>query len=625
MSFWSSADTSNPDNFVGTGSFIADRTILTVKHLLETSPDSGAYTRELWAKPWAGGDAKCVTVKATHESLDIAIVQIDHHPDGAQSLATDFGNLEFAKQAACTLNGYFRGALQQHASLRILSYDGENQQVRIDVKQPVGYSGGAVCTNGNIWAVLTRHYQDANIHIGCAVALWQFSDWLMDKLPISVGNAAAANTHSCPIDCSPVCVELWNSLFDQHQSGWERLRTDGLIEELQRISAQRQLPVWSDSAPKFFNFCIDTNLAGDELLSVLLQALTITQSPDAPAQRELSEPARRVLIALCSVAIERWVNAESIALSAAQTSLAKGIRLEVNDEWSVYLMVAAKLKWRTRLATELTGAPPALIKVKDPVTAAPGSGLASVRSAVASAFRGSQVVNPSARHITRILPALKDKLGADPLLGVRFDELGHPLLDTDVRQQIFSESGLPTVEFGVADNSEPTSQEFAADLRLMIDDLITMLHPQPQQKQGGPLAQPTTTNIFYAPVASVGDHTAVAQAAAPQSQASVGNIHNQGSNTGAFEALLHAFVAEAKATPALAAKQTYLDERVKELKALANHPDRGEVSSKGVKRVLDDLKMATQGADSAGKLVTQLGAIKDWAVAHWPLLTQLIN
>jgi hypothetical protein len=162
----------------------------------------------------------------------------------------------------------------------------------------------------------------------------------------------------------------------------------------------------------------------------------------------------------------------------------------------------------------------------------------------------------------------------------------------------------------------------------MINNLIHKLYPQPDTPKGEvPMTQPQVVNNYHGPVASVGDNNKVAQAAAPQSQAAVGDIHNQGASTAAFESLLDAFLAEVNANPALANKRSYLAERVSELKTLTAETDRGPEASKGVKRLMDDLTMAVDGVeagvDKASTLIEKLTAAKNVVIASWPQLKQL--
>ena len=504
MSFWSSADTSNPDNFVGTGSFIADRTILTVKHLLETSPDSGAYTRQLWAKPWAGGEARCVTVKATHESLDVAIVQIDHHPDGAHSLSMDFGNLEFANQGACTLNGYFRGALQQHGGLRILSYDGANRQVRIDVKQPVGYSGGAVCTNGNIWAVLTRHYQDANIHIGCAVALWQYKDWLTAQLVGAVGERP-------PIRClvqagagaTPSCQALAKALSSP--VAWEALVRADLVAKLElEVRDIREEPGFSlPEAQSLYALCA---ASGTDPKRLLRRMAAVVIGPQGRTQAVLPQTdlqVRHTVVAVCKVLAERYIAEASEQLGRHLTS-AHDVRVPVQSDAIAALIAALWIHDEQGIQLEIgltsqDHEPKALGAMNITNTALeigyPPADSATdlVKAQIYKSIRGQSAVVPTRPwkdqalddYTDQHIPALKslirqtlgDGLAYDLVLALDGSRcpVGHLLADPQTRADIKAQFGIWTVIYGASDTSLAATRALAETIETAFKGIFAHL------------------------------------------------------------------------------------------------------------------------------------------------------
>jgi hypothetical protein len=462
--------------------------------------------------------------------------------------------------------------------------------------------------------------------------------------------AQADITLGCPATYSPSCAVFSKSLFEHQQAGWESLKSHGLAELFQGVATERAWHVALDSAQDFFNFAVTAALTGDTLLYCLQEVMVKAGRTHAAGRKKaLPEPARQVLLAFCSVAIERWVNHVASAVPLPPPDLASGMRLTLDAPWVVYLVAAAAFQRKSRLTPE-SGShathiaehsippPPALIMAYSPVDPGSADLLEPVRAALNDAYRGYAVVRPALRsaHSTPLsgyikgnMGAINAHLGGDVILGVRFNDPGNTLLNLAVRQAAYAEFNAPTVEFGDDGQCDAALRDFAANLQQMIYDVSRMLHSDPEILQGDPMPKTPIINNFNASVYSVGDHNQIAQAVGAQSQAAIGNIHNQGVNAAAFETLLDAFLAEVCATPALAGKRSYVAERVTDLKTLATALDSAQDGGKGAKRLLDDLSMAVDGVDAgmgtADKIIGKLGEVKAWAIGYWPLLLELFK
>lgn len=176
VSFWSSEASMAQEDFVGSGFFIAPGKVLTAAHVVDGS-------RPLWLRPQAGATQAYAVESGKvckHGSLDVAIVTLPVMPDGAFSLRPWRGN-PLSKEIA--LNGFFEGRLEAPHPFTVLAFDSGVQHYLLDGKQPRGHSGSAACVGGEVWGLAVRHYLDPNIHRGCAIALEQVWDWLMEEVP----------------------------------------------------------------------------------------------------------------------------------------------------------------------------------------------------------------------------------------------------------------------------------------------------------------------------------------------------------------------------------------------------------------------------------------------------------
>ena len=170
VSIWNRPNSFAAEHFLCSGTLIDASTVLTVAHVCSESTP-------LWISVYGTPNSYPVTQSKTHPDLDIALLSFD----GALldicpiqiSQVHPTGDLD----KKLTLNGYFEGRLQAPQGVRVLAYSEMERHYLMDVKQPIGQSGAAICLMDRLWGVATCHYTDANVHRGCVIAAYQFESW----------------------------------------------------------------------------------------------------------------------------------------------------------------------------------------------------------------------------------------------------------------------------------------------------------------------------------------------------------------------------------------------------------------------------------------------------------------
>lgn len=176
VSFWNSPDSTDRAHFVGSGFFIAPARVLTAKHLIQGSGG-------LWLRPEAGAIGVHPVVAGgvtAHEKLDAAVVTLEAMPVGATVLRPFLGKTQ---PDEVRLNGYFEGRREAPHPYGVTRFDEGEAHYLLSSKQPKGQSGSAACIGARVWGMTVRHYDDPNIHRGCAIAIHQLWEWLRKQIP----------------------------------------------------------------------------------------------------------------------------------------------------------------------------------------------------------------------------------------------------------------------------------------------------------------------------------------------------------------------------------------------------------------------------------------------------------
>lgn len=194
VSLWSDRTSTDEAHFLASGSFVGEKTILTVKHVFI---DRNA--EQVWVRVFGETQAYPVAGIDPHPKLDAALVRIAQMPALATSLAVDPGAQPNLHRQAHSVYGYFEGRPEWDVPLTVANYDPLAAKYITYPRHPQGHSGSAVCREGRLWAILVEHYVEPTADRGLALAVHQFwPDWLRDKMPVSSSLSPTAAPAASP-------------------------------------------------------------------------------------------------------------------------------------------------------------------------------------------------------------------------------------------------------------------------------------------------------------------------------------------------------------------------------------------------------------------------------------------
>lgn len=229
LSLWRSQDSTRAADFVCSGFFIAPACILTAAHALDKT--------QRWVRPQADAASSFpITAVDRHRDLDVALVRIEVMPAGAISLSP---YLDKKLPPILSLQGYFEADPEAVAGVQALNFDSANRHYRLDIKQPEGHSGSALCVAEKVWGMAIRHYADANIHRGCALAVHQFWDWLCDLLPDLGKVKPPPQWDEWVASARSGMAQAFNSVVFSKFSDLFKRHSDGLPEPLNALLTDR--------------------------------------------------------------------------------------------------------------------------------------------------------------------------------------------------------------------------------------------------------------------------------------------------------------------------------------------------------------------------------------------------
>lgn len=182
-SLWRSADSTAEEAFVCSAVFVAPGKLLTARHAVPTQAGEVLFVR-----PAADATvAYPAVLLSAHDSLDAAVLGIEHMPANAEYLPLLLDGSSDPTAQAYTLNGYFEGRIESPSVLSILSFDPVSRWYLSTPRQPKGHSGSAVCLGSRLWGIAVEHYQAASVDRGCIVALHQlWVGWLDGLVPAAI-------------------------------------------------------------------------------------------------------------------------------------------------------------------------------------------------------------------------------------------------------------------------------------------------------------------------------------------------------------------------------------------------------------------------------------------------------
>jgi hypothetical protein len=433
---------------------------------------------------------------------------------------------------------------------------------------------------------------------------------------------------------TPIQGELRGALHSDSERGWNSLFDAGIAGLFQRYGQRKSWNDWPLTADGFFDFCTSICFDGDELLVCLHAVVGDAAVAARHDGKGLSEKCRVVLLAVCTLGIERWVTSVSAQFKVTAPDTSKPFRLEVDDPWVVYLIAACALELQLRIQADRLDVLPNFVHVPTQMVTviAPNEAVLGVNqqaqfdmveTALVQVLRQRDAAMPSKGHIQRLLRAASSSENRSGLLlGVRFDDEGNVLQSAAVRDHAEKTWRLKTVMYGTT-TPDAALKAFEEGLSEMVRDLQLALSPHTTQGENMSHSKNPLTQNFYGSVGNVGDYGNAALATGERAQASVGGINNHGIAPGDLASLLDAFAAQMRANPALKGSVDIIDAHVTEIKALAENPDNSEGSGKKVKAFVEAIGLMTSGLEKSSALVVQGRAIVEKCIEQWPIVVTL--
>jgi hypothetical protein len=276
VSLWKDKESRNVDkNFLGTGTFVAPRCILTVKHI-------AAKHRELFAIIHGETLASNISHTELHPELDIALVFLADHPPGVEIAGID--DASFALGDFIQMGGYFSGRYEYPSEAVVKQFSDDDRHWLVDQKQPVGYSGSPVVVGRKVKGVVCRHYDDKNIHRGCFIAVNQFIDWLNPH----IGKTSAPITD---IGEPTIDADALERIHKQARSEIKRALSVKLLSLFDELECDE------NGVPRAIREALehDADTVGEESVSAVLQIVKDMRSAIEDDQVQLTPTAKKTI------------------------------------------------------------------------------------------------------------------------------------------------------------------------------------------------------------------------------------------------------------------------------------------------------------------------------------------
>ena len=277
VSLWKDKESRNVDkNFLGTGTFVAHRCILTVKHI-------AAKHRELFAIVHGETLASNISRAELHPELDIALVFLADHPPGVEIAGID--DALFSLGDFIQMGGYFSGRYEYPSEAVVKQFSDDDRHWLVDQKQPVGYSGSPVVVGEKVKGVVCRHYDDKNIHRGCFIAVNQFIDWLNPH--IEKTSAQITDIGEPPIDARAL-----ERIHKQARSEIKRALSGKLLRLFDELECDEK------GVPRAIREALehDADTVGKETVAAILQIVREMRSAIEDDQVQLTPKAKTAIL-----------------------------------------------------------------------------------------------------------------------------------------------------------------------------------------------------------------------------------------------------------------------------------------------------------------------------------------
>lgn len=493
VSFWSHPSDTELAYFVGTGMFISDYHILTARHLFFDA--TGQQQHRLWVRPAVNfqASAECVEI-AFHPHFDIALIKLAISPDQIKPISLNPCHHAALAQQTVYMRAMFEGKLTQPEAVQVDFADSLENHYVINKKPPKGNSGGALLVENKLWAIIVRQYGDPNIHKGCAIALQQFYQWLLDL----AGQELAGKSPEHPLiepafDASNNCQNL-AALLNKPEI-WPLLEKKKILrklrQEVQKICLESANTLTSPQA--IYMLCTSAKVPAYELLCKMPAVVAGSQQLNANQLRQTDLPLQQTIIAISMVLAERYLN-EQISSVAEIRIDEHGVNAPVASEAISTLIAALWLKKKNNIDLKIglkveDGAVQALSAlqiVNSPLEYGHQSAIDHVKIQVWQKLNAGKPVSPKDWKNERnsfykdiyipeiqssIQKALGGEAGYDLLLTYNSDNpVSHFMAKPEYRAEVKKELGLWTVLYNAKEDT-PAVCELAETIEAVFNRL----------------------------------------------------------------------------------------------------------------------------------------------------------
>lgn len=304
-------------------------------------------------------------------------------------------------------------------------------------------------------------------------------------IDLNTENKLNASPISNPIKgLSANAQALHKILFQSNHRAWLGLQRHHVYFFLKQHYVDEYQLTWIDNSEDFLRFFTDPVAKGNDILWALLAGLKLNSKENPSVTLELD--VLIVLEALCSLAIEKWVeeDAERVrVLTKEKSSLSPEIgildskrmlNVSLDTKWAVFLIAAGIFKIKAQFDQHLAH-PKTFITPIMPCDLTPGGERKYVLKELHTAIAHTAPFSEDQQHVKRMCKLAKIDFGSDVLVGFKLDPK-RPLNTSNIHKELVDNYGLNIVLFGQDERLLDECNDFASSFISLITQLRDLLY-----------------------------------------------------------------------------------------------------------------------------------------------------